>query len=85
MCAADPTPKHAPRAYFYVAQNEFMLGVREGNWKYILDLRAGAEELFDLEHDPNEQRNLAATQPERSARLRQHLAAWTEANRRQYD
>ncbi len=78
-------PKHAPRAYFYVAQNEFMLGVREGNWKYILDLRAGAEELFDLEHDPNEQRNLAATQPERSARLRQHLAAWTEANRRQYD
>ena len=78
-------PKRAPRAYFYVAQDEFMLGVREGSWKYILDLRAGSEELFDLEHDPNEQRNLAATQPERCARLRQRLAAWTEANRRQYE
>jgi arylsulfatase A-like enzyme len=79
----DPT--HAPRAYFYVAQDEFKLAVREGAWKYILDLRMGADELYDLEHDPTEQRNLAAVQPDRSARLRQRLSAWAEANRRQYD
>ena len=62
-----------------------MLGVREENWKYIFDLREGAEELYDLERDPTEQHNLAAAQPERGARLRQRLAAWTDANRRQYD
>jgi phosphoglycerol transferase MdoB-like AlkP superfamily enzyme len=75
---------HAARAYFYVAEDHFALGVREGNWKYIFDLREGVEELYDLDHDPTEQQNLAAAQPERCARLRQRLAAWTEANRRQY-
>ncbi|MBI3402086.1 MAG: sulfatase-like hydrolase/transferase [Acidobacteria bacterium] len=78
-------PQRAPRAYFYVAQNEFKLGVREEGWKYILDLRTGVEELYDLEHDPSEQHNVASAQRERSARLRQRLAAWTEANRVQYD
>jgi arylsulfatase A-like enzyme len=75
---------HAPRAYFYVAEDHFALGVRESNWKYIFDLREGVEELYDLDHDPTEQHNLATAQPARCARLRQRLAAWTEANRRQY-
>ena len=78
-------PAHPPRAYFYVAEDHFTLGVREGNWKYIFDLREGEEELYDLSADPTEQRNLAAAQPGRCARLRQRLAAWTDANRRQYD
>jgi phosphoglycerol transferase MdoB-like AlkP superfamily enzyme len=77
--------QRAPRAYFYVAQDEFKLAIREGNWKYILDLRAGTDELYDLERDPSEQRNMASAQPDRCARLRQRLAAWAEANRRQYD
>jgi arylsulfatase A-like enzyme len=73
-----------PRAYFYVAEDHFRLGVREGVWKYIYDLREGAEELYRLDTDPTEQRNLAATERARCARLRQRLAAWAEANRRQY-
>ena len=72
------------RAYFYVAEDHFTLGIREGSWKYIFDLREGVDELYDLDRDPNEQQNLAMAQPERCARLRQRLAAWTEANRRQY-
>ena len=83
--AACSTAGRAPRAYFYVAEDHFTLGVREENWKYIFDLREGAEELYDLSRDPTEQHNLAAAQPERCARLRQRLAAWTDANRRQYD
>ena len=75
---------HPPRAYFYVAEDRFKLGVRESNWKYIYDLREATEELYDLDRDPTEQHNLAGDEPQRSARLRQHLAAWTEANRRQY-
>ena len=75
----------APRAYFYVAGDRFELGVREGNWKYILDIREGVEQLYDLERDPTEQQNLATKHPDRCARLRQRLAAWTEANRLQYE
>jgi arylsulfatase A-like enzyme len=57
--------RRAPRAYFYVAEDHFTLGVREENWKYIFDLREGAEELYDLGRDPTEQHSLAAAQPER--------------------
>jgi arylsulfatase A-like enzyme len=74
----------APRAYFYVAEDHFRLGVREGAWKYIYDLREGTEELYRLDLDPMEQRNIAATDRARCTRLRQRLAAWAEANRRQY-
>jgi arylsulfatase A-like enzyme len=77
--------ERAPRAYFYVAQDEFKLAVREGGWKYILDLRRGTDELYDLDRDPTEQHDVAAEQPDRCSRLRQRLAAWAEANRRQYD
>jgi len=77
--------RRAPRAYFYVAEDHFTLGVREENWKYIFDLREGTDELYDLSRDPTEQHNIAAAQPERCARLRQRLAAWADANRRQYD
>lgn len=79
------TQRHPPRAYFYVAEDHFTLGLREDQWKYIFDLREGVDELYDLGRDPNEQHNLAKDEPERSARFRQRLAAWTEANRRQYE
>jgi phosphoglycerol transferase MdoB-like AlkP superfamily enzyme len=76
--------KHVPRAYFYVAEDRFKLGVRENQWKYIYDLREAVEELYNLERDPNEQHNLAASEPALSTRLRRRLAAWTDANRRRY-
>jgi arylsulfatase A-like enzyme len=78
-------PRHASRAYFYVAEDRFTLGLREGPWKYMLNLREGFDELYNLELDPDEQNNLVQSQPERGSRMRQRLAAWTEANRRQYE
>lgn len=77
-------PGHMPRAYFYVAEDHFAIGVREDGWKYVFDLREGTDELYDLARDPTEQRNVVAAEPVRVARLRERLTAWMEANRRQY-
>jgi lipoteichoic acid synthase len=77
--------RHSRRAYFYVAEDHFRLAVREANWKYIYSVRDGRDELYDLDADPLEQRNVAEQHPDRCDRLRQRLAAWTEANRRQYE
>jgi choline-sulfatase len=44
--------------------------LREGRWKYIL---APRPELYDLETDPGETRNLAATEPARAESLRSRL------------
>jgi len=76
---------HPQRAYFYVAESHFRLAVREANWKYIYSVQDGRDELYDLQADPLEQRNVAAQHPEQCDSLRQRLAAWTEANRRQYE
>lgn len=40
--------------------------IRKGGWKYIA---APTPELYDVEHDPGETRNLAATEPGRAADL----------------
>ena len=77
--------RHSPRAYFYVAEDHYRLGLRDRNWKYIFDLRQGVEELYDLDRDPTEQHNLSGAEHERCVRLRQRLAAWVESNRQQYD
>jgi lipoteichoic acid synthase len=65
-----------PRAYFYAANDLYLLGVRDANWKYIYDATRGREELYDLARDPDEQLSLAAANSERCRVLRQRLAAW---------
>jgi arylsulfatase A-like enzyme len=65
-----------PRAYFYAANDDYLLGVREEDWKYIYNATAGRDELFNLKLDPSELRNAAREQGERVRRLRQRLAAW---------
>jgi arylsulfatase A-like enzyme len=53
---------------------------REGSWKLIVpDARnepKAVVELYDLAADPGETKNLAATEPERVARLTSSLDAW---------
>ena len=75
-------PKHSPRVYFYAAHDDYRLGVREGERKYIYNATAGSDQLYDLATDPTEQQNLAAQFPEECRRLRQRVAAWREYVRR---
>lgn len=75
-------PGRRPRAYFFVANDDYELGVREEGWKYILNVTSGQEELYDLRTDQEEQVNRAAEHPDVCKRLRQRLAARVEADRR---
>jgi len=49
--------------------------LRHHQWKIIEDLEDNTSELYNLQEDPGETRNLAATEPERTARLSAQLAA----------
>jgi arylsulfatase A-like enzyme len=51
--------------------------LRDERYKFINDTRNGDEQLYDLDADPGEMRNLTATDPLRSAYYRQALQHWT--------
>lgn len=49
--------------------------LRTYRWKYIQGTD-GSEELYDLENDPNEQKNLARVETQRALELQEHLSGW---------
>jgi len=50
--------------------------VRDGDWRLVEIFEDNRMELYDLKNDPEEQRDLAATEPKKAAELRSELAAW---------
>ena len=46
-------------------------------WKYIHHLQADTGELYNLAQDPDELRELAAAEPERTREMRQWLSRWS--------
>jgi arylsulfatase A-like enzyme len=58
------------------------LGVRRGRWKYIEARDEGTAELYDLETDPDERRNLAERRPHPRAALAKVLRRWQAATAR---
>jgi arylsulfatase A-like enzyme len=50
--------------------------VREGRWKLVESYDDGRVELFDIEADAGEARDLAGAQPARAAALRDRLREW---------
>ncbi len=51
--------------------------IRTDDWKFILNIHDGSEELYDLQIDPNELNNLIELKPEISTRLRLKLKGFT--------
>jgi arylsulfatase A-like enzyme len=55
--------------------------VRDGKWKLVIvndpKKKIRANELYDLEADPGETKDLAASQPEIAARLSRELEKWS--------
>lgn len=68
--------RHPGRAYFYGARDSYLLGVREGNYKYIANTSRNLDELYDLSADPLESVNIARQHPDICRRFRGRLAAW---------
>jgi arylsulfatase A-like enzyme len=53
--------------------------IRSGRYKLIERFADGRLELFDLEADPGETRDLASQMPEQARKLRAALASWRKA------
>lgn len=64
------------RASFSGDDNLPDLAVRDGRWKLLCTYEGSAPQLYDLEADPSEKTNLAATQPDETARLTSAVLAW---------
>jgi arylsulfatase A-like enzyme len=76
----DPT--HPGRAYFYGAMESYIFGVRQGQWKYILNATDGLEELYNLSADPLEQKNVIGHNLALGRELRQRVSAWVDYQRK---
>lgn len=50
--------------------------IRDGKWKLIQSLEDHTLQLYDLEADKGEKKDLAASQPQKAKELRVKLAAW---------
>lgn len=59
-----------------------LLGLRDGDRKYVVNRRTGVEELYDLARDPGERRNLAPLFPDVTHAYRARLLDWEERQRR---
>ena len=53
--------------------------VRQGRWKLVRDRRLERWELYDLETDPTETRDLAARYPQRARQLEEQWRAWADS------
>jgi phosphoglycerol transferase MdoB-like AlkP superfamily enzyme len=70
----EPTP--AAPVFFFTDWGDLLLGLRDGPWKYVLDVTTSGEQLFHLDTDAAEHTDLAAREPERCARYRARVLAW---------
>jgi arylsulfatase A-like enzyme len=67
------------RVYMFSANGNYVLGLIDGNMKYIYDFNLDRAELYDLAADPYEHSNLSfdPAYAELMEREKLHLQAWT--------
>ncbi len=65
-------------------KDEFM-GLRDGDWKYIVRMNDGFEELYDLSADPDERINVAETNAATTRVYREFISLSRRYNARYYE
>jgi arylsulfatase A-like enzyme len=70
--------------YFHKIAASEMMGLRDGRWKFIDEIRSRHAELYDLAADPAEQRNLADANPDRVTKYRSLCEQWYLASEREF-
>lgn len=68
-------------ALFFTDYSLGLLGLRDGNWKYIYEIESGHSKLFELNSDPAETINLADRFEPRRDAYRTLLMKWAAAQR----
>ena len=53
-----------------------LIGIRDGPYKYILNIETQAEELYDLRSDPAEKKNIAHQHADRTRAYRERVEKW---------
>lgn len=67
------------RDTFYGVDDLPDLAMREGRWKLLCEYDGSAAELYDLDSDPSESRDIASEHPELVAKMTSRLVAWHES------
>jgi arylsulfatase A-like enzyme len=70
--------------YFHKLAPPETWGVRDGQWKYIGEIRSDRAELFNLRTDPAERANVAAAHPDLVAQYRAMCLNWYLKSERDY-
>ena len=68
-------------ALFHADYDRAWLGLRDGCWKFLLEVDAGRARLFDVCTDPAETRDRSAQETARSAAYRTRVTAWASSRR----
>jgi hypothetical protein len=68
-------------ALFFTDYSLGLLGLRDGSWKFIHEVRGGRSKLYDLAADPAERHSIAEQHPQQVARYRDYLLRWAAAQR----
>jgi hypothetical protein len=68
-------------ALFFTDYSLSLLGLRDGNWKFIFETEGSSAKLFNLREDPTEQHNIAEQFPEQIAKYRELLLHWAADQR----
>jgi arylsulfatase A-like enzyme len=69
------------RAYLFTSRSKVLFGYRDGTHKFIYDAGSNAKELYDLQVDPGESRNVAGASRGLVLLGEQRLAAWVQYQR----
>jgi arylsulfatase A-like enzyme len=71
----------ARMALFFTDYALGWLGLRDGCWKYQLEINADRSALYDVCRDPGETRNLAGAAPDRIGAYRDRVLRWSAAEK----